>query len=60
MKYPEEELQLKASLLILFCIFWFIPTSFAILFDSTVIIFWIFGLMPFTMFFLPAFGHFIG
>ena len=55
---PRRGITVESIFLILFCIFWFIPTSFAILFNPTVIIFWIFGLMPFTMFFLPAFGHF--
>lgn len=56
-KVPRGGITFESIFLIVFCILWFIPTSFAILSNPATIIFWLFGLLPFTMFFLPSFGY---
>ncbi|AFY56256.1 serine/threonine protein kinase [Rivularia sp. PCC 7116] len=57
-KVPRVGIAFENIFFLIFCLFWFLPTSVIILFDPTAILFWIVGLLPFFMFFLPTFGHF--
>ena len=53
---PGQGITFESLFFLIFCIFWFVPTGFSILSNPAVIIFWIVGLFPLSMFLFPAFG----
>ena len=53
---PGRGITFESLFFLIFCIFWFVPTGFSILSNPAVIIFWIVGLFPLSMFLFPAFG----